>query len=95
MKMYLVLLLLLGCLFMYTRRDNWLSVAYSLYNSHVYPFHDKISTEEQRYIDFIIKNYDYSKEFTNTYTISPYSFSVSIDKESGKTNLTRVNIEIY
>jgi len=90
--MYLVLLLLLGCLFMYTRTDNWLSDAYSLYNYQVYPFHDKISREERRYVNSIIKNYEYSKEFTNTYSISPYSFSMSIEKESGKTNLTRVNL---
>ena len=89
--MYLILLLLLGCL-LSPRRDNWLSYAYDLYNDYVYPFHDRISTEERRYVNFIVKNYDRSREFKNTYNVSPYSFSMSIEKESGKTNLTRVNL---
>lgn len=89
--MYLILLLLLGCL-LSSRRDNWLSDAYGLYNDYVYPFHDRISTEERRYVNFIVKNYDRSREFKNTYNVSPYSFSMSIEKDSGNTNLTRVNL---
>lgn len=106
--MYITFLLILGCLFFILKRrtsnrlletykkrltsENWLLDAYGIYNKHVYPFDTKISTEEQRYIYSIINNYDYRKEFENTYDISPYSFSITVEKDLNKVNLSRVNI---
>jgi len=106
--MYIIFLLILGCLFFILKRqtpnklpvtynkrltsENWLSDAYGIYNNHIYPFDTKISTEEQRYIYSVINRYDHRKEFENTYDISPYSFSITVEKDSDKVNLSRVNI---
>lgn len=97
--MYLTFLLLVGCLIFilsyrrprYTDNNRLLSV-YNIYNRHFYPFHDNISSIEREYINSIINKYDSKKEFENTVDISPYSFSISIEKETGKVNLTRFNI---
>lgn len=72
--------------------NNWLSDAYSTFNKKVYNFHDIISRQEQKYIIDIISKYNPSLEFQNGGELSPYSFSISIDKKSGIVNLTRVNI---
>lgn len=101
--MYFTFLLLLVCSFLLLPRrqcrlttSNWLSSAYGIYNKRVYPFHKSISLQEQAYISAITSNYDPDKEFDlelqSTGSISPYSFSISIDKESNKVNLTRFNI---
>lgn len=97
--MYLTFILLVGCLiFLLSYRrprytyNNWLLSAYSIYNRHFYPFHDNISTKEQEYINSIINKYESKKEFENTVNISPYSFNISVEKETGKVNLTRFNI---
>ena len=101
--MYFTFLLLLVCSFLLLQgrqcrltTSNWLSSAYGIYNKRVYPFHKSISLQEQEYISVITSNYDADKEFDlelqSTGSISPYSFSISIDKESNKVNLTRFNI---
>jgi predicted heme/steroid binding protein len=65
---------------------------YDVYNRNVFPFHEKIGKEEQSYINAIVSKYDYRTEFKTNRDVSPYSFSISIDKEKNITNLTRVNI---
>ena len=71
---------------------NWLKDAYGIYNSKITNFHDRISAEEQEYINAIIADYDPGVEFRHVTDISPYSFSIAIDKQSEFVNLTRVNI---
>jgi hypothetical protein len=99
--MYFALFLLLSCItFIYLVRDrrrpitsqNYLSTMYDIYNKNIFAFHTKISGEEKKYISTIISNFDCNKEFEKSVDISPYSFSISIHKESNKVNLTRVNI---
>lgn len=73
--------------------DNWLQVAYRLFNDEVYPFHENISRSEQAYIEATVDDFDHEVEFENGYEISPYSFSVTIDfSKAGAVNPTRVNI---
>jgi hypothetical protein len=99
--MYISLLIILACLFLLLSKrrhqsrsisENWLLNAYTIYNNQVYPFHNKISMDEQKYISMIMNNYDPEKEFKHTHHISPYSFGISIEKGSGKVNLSRFNI---
>ena len=72
--------------------NNWLSDAYSIFNDKIYNFHDTLSRQEQNYINEMISKYNPSQEFQNGGEISPYSFSIAIDKKSRNVNLTRVNI---
>ena len=72
--------------------SNWLSDAYDIFNDKIHPFKYKISNREQEYIYAIIDNYDHMIEFKNGQEISPYSFSISIDKNTGQVNPTRINI---
>ena len=71
---------------------NWLNDAYMIFNSKITNFQDRISPEEQGYINAIIADYDPGVEFRHGTDISPYSFSIAIDKQSEFVNLTRVNI---
>ncbi len=92
----LLILIFLTLFFMYRTRSqsrvNYLEQFYDVYTRNVYPFHRKIGKIEREYISNLKGVYDYYKEFRETVHISPYSFSISIDKETNKVNLTRVNI---
>ena len=90
-----ILLFVLCFLIPHHRRltsKNWLKDAYGIYNSKITNFHDRISPEEQKYINAIIADYDPGVEFRHGFEISPYSFSIAIDKTNGFVNLTRCNI---
>lgn len=72
--------------------SNWLSKAYDIFNEKIYPFKSKISEKEQEYIYSLIDSYEHKNEFNNGYEISPYSFSISIDKNTNQVNPTRFNM---
>jgi len=94
MNLTLVLLLICLVIFIFRRgpSDNILAEMYDVYNKNVFPFHKKIGKEEQSYVNAVVSKYDYRTEFKTNRDISPYSFSISIDKETNNVNLTRVNI---
>lgn len=72
--------------------SNWLSDAYDIFNDKIYPFKYNISEREQEYIQSIVNGYNHEDEFKNGHEISPYSFSLSIDKTTGRVNPTRINV---
>ena len=92
---FICILLFVLCFFIPHHRrltsKNWLKDAYGIYNSEITNFHDRISPEEKKYINAIIADYDPRVEFRHGFEISPYSFSISIDKTNGFVNLTRLN----
>ena len=94
MNLSLVLLILCIAILVFRRSQstNILAHMYDTYNTHVYPFHKRVGIEEQAYIHAVVSKYDYHKEFKKSVNVSPYSFSISIDKETNAVNLTRVNI---
>lgn len=92
LTIFILLVWLVMIVFRHPPADNILAEMYDIYNKNVYPFHSTIGASERAYVDSIVSKYDYNKEFNKSVDVSPYSFSISIDKETNAVNLTRVNI---